>query len=113
MANYTKKDVVEKMRELGGDVMKKDCERFLDLSLEAIIETLAYGKDAEMNEKTRVRSTLTIVGFGAFEVVVTNPKRVHNPRNPEQKKIMPPHNRIRFRGGKLLNESLETALITT
>lgn len=115
MTNYTKKDVVDKMRELGIDgepVTKKDCERFLDLALEAIIVTLGQGREEEMHPKTRVRSTLTMVGFGTFEVVVTNPRRVHNPRNTDQRHVMPPHNRIRFRSGKLLNDSIENILVT-
>lgn len=113
MMNFKKKDVVDMMRTIGiedRDITKKDCEQFLDLSLEAIIETLAKGT-TEPPDNSNVRASLRIVGFGTFDVVVTSPRKVLNPKKPDERFINPPHNRIRFRSGKLLNERTEHILV--
>lgn len=105
--NFNKSDVAEAMAEIGLDgekIPKSHAEKYLDLVLEGIINTLEKGKDSKPNKKG-VRAKLTIVGFGTFELKHVPDRNHRNPQTQEPV-LTPAHNSVKFGEGKVFAEMI-------
>jgi DNA-binding protein HU-beta len=74
---------------------RKDVEAVANDFLDAIIEKLS------MNEK------VNLTGFGIFEVKERKGRPGVNPRNPEERIVVPSVRVAKFRPGKTLKESVK------
>lgn len=103
-----KKDVANKMREIGIEgekVTHAKAGAYLDLALQSIMEVLEETSNHPVGEGERTVSRLSLVNFGTYEVRRT---KLRNQYNPKEKKTMlaPPRNKLLFKPGKMFSDSI-------
>lgn len=88
----TKMDLVAKVAELA-ELSKKDAEKAVNATVEAITEALAKGDKVQM------------IGFGTFEVRERAARKGHNPRTG-QEMMIPASKAPAFKAGKGLKDAV-------
>lgn len=91
----TKYGIVLKVAEEMPNLRQKDIMDVLQLSLDAIADSLVKGENVEIRN------------FGVFEVVTRRARVGRNPKSPKQTTVIPEHKAVRFREGKALKEQME------
>jgi nucleoid DNA-binding protein len=102
MAKLTKRELVlEISRETG--ITQQEVFAVVQLTLEAIIEALASGRDVELRN------------FGVFAVRLTKSRIGRNPLQPETDVPIPARATVKFKSGKIMRQRvlLRTNELTT
>lgn len=90
----TKADLINAIAEKS-ELSKKDSEKALNATLEAVTEALAGGDKVQLT------------GFGTFEVRDKKAKKAVNPQNPKGPKIdVPARKAPAFKAGKVLKDTV-------
>lgn len=87
-----KAELIDSIADLSG-LTKKDAEKSLNATLEAILKSLTKGDE------------VSIANFGSFKVKMRSARKGRNPRTGEEMDI-PAKNVISFSPGKNLRESV-------
>jgi DNA-binding protein HU-beta len=87
-----KAELIDYISELAG-LTKKDAEKSLNATLEAVTKSLSKGDE------------VSIANFGSFKVKMRSARKGRNPRTGEEMDI-PAKNVISFSAGKNLRESV-------
>jgi DNA-binding protein HU-beta len=88
-----KAELIDSIAELTG-LTKKDAEKGLNATIEAIQTSLSKGKE------------VVIANFGSFKVKKRKARKGRNPRTGEEMEI-PERNVVNFSAGKNLKESVD------
>ena len=88
-----KSELIDAIAEKGG-VSKTDAGKALDATIASITEALKKG------------DTVTLVGFGTFEVRDRKAREGRNPRKPEEVIQIPASKAPVFKAGKTLKEAV-------
>lgn len=89
----TKKEFIE-LYATKGDISKKEAEKYINLFLDSVEESLVKGED------------VLFVGWGKWEVVDRAPRDVRNPQTQELMKIEG-KKAVKFKVGKLLADKIK------
>lgn len=89
----TKKEFIE-LYAKKGEISKRDAEKFINLFLESVEESLVNGEE------------VSFVGWGKWEVVERAPRDVRNPQTQELMKIEG-KKVVKFKTGKLLADKVK------
>ncbi|MBQ4133877.1 MAG: HU family DNA-binding protein [Desulfovibrionaceae bacterium] len=90
----TKAELVDVIRKKAGLETKAQTERFLDATVESLIEALQNGE------------SVSFTGFGSFKVVERAARKGRNPRTGKEIDI-PASKAVKFTVGKQLKESVK------
>ena len=90
----TKAELVDVIRKKAGLDTKAQTERFLDATIESLIEALKKG------------DSVSFTGFGSFKVVQRAARKGRNPRTGKEIHI-PASKAVKFTVGKQLKESVK------
>lgn len=91
MANLTKRDLVlEISRETG--ITQQEVFDVIQMTLDAITEALASGRDVELRN------------FGVFEVRLTKSRVGRNPHKPDVDVVIPERATVKFKSGKIMRQ---------
>ena len=96
MATTTKKDLIERVSQETG-VSRADSRKVVQSFLEAVIGELAKGNRLEFRD------------FGVFEIRERAGRVAQNPKTLERVAV-PPRRSVRFKVGRLMQQSLETGV---
>lgn len=99
METITKRDLIQEASDKTG-LTNKAATEVLDCLLNRIGASLAEGNKVVIRE------------FGTFEPRVKREKLAHNPKNPEEKVIIPTSSVVKFKPGKTLKQKAAVALPT-
>lgn len=75
------------------EMTKKDTEKFVNVFVETVTETLVDGDKVQL------------VGFGTFDVTQIAERNGRNPKT-EESIVIPAHNRPKFKAGKALKDAV-------
>ena len=89
----TKKEFIDYYAEKG-DLSKKDAEKYINLFLDSVEDTLVKGEE------------VLFVGWGKWEVIDRAPRDVRNPQTQEIMKIAG-KKVVKFKTGKLLADKIK------
>lgn len=90
----TKAELVDVIRKKAGLETKAQTERFLDATIDSLIEALKKG------------DSVSFTGFGSFKVVQRAARKGRNPRTGKEINI-PASKAVKFTVGKQLKESVK------
>lgn len=94
MATITKKDLIDRISEKSG-VRRSTVKDVVQMLLDQITDELAEGNRLEFRD------------FGVFEVKSRAARTAQNPKTLQRVSV-PPKRSVKFKGGRLMRERLET-----
>lgn len=94
MATITKKDLIDRISEKSG-VKRSTVKDIVQMLLDQITDELAEGNRLEFRD------------FGVFEVKSRAARTAQNPKTLQRVSV-PPKRSVKFKGGRLMRERLET-----